>query len=64
MKNKNELTYVDVETILIALDERAKSEVECADHLWHSGDEEVAATHYNEANECDRVIRKLRSFVF
>lgn len=24
MKNKNELTYADVETILIALDERAK----------------------------------------
>lgn len=64
MKNKNELNYTDIETILIALDERAKNEVEYGDHLWHSGDEEAATCHYNEANECDRVISKLRAFVF
>lgn len=64
MKNKNELTYVDLETIQIALNERAKNEEEYADHLRHSGDEEAAAPHYNEANECERVIRKLRAFTF
>ena len=64
MKNKNELTYVDIETIQIALHERAKNEEEYADHLRHSGDEEAAAPHYNEANECERVIRKLRAFTF
>lgn len=60
----NKLSYAEIELILIALKDRADSEEEYGNRLWHRGDEEAAAPHYGEANECDRIAAKLRSFEF
>lgn len=64
MKNMNKLTYAELELIIIALKDRADSEEEYGNALWHRGDEEAAAPHYGEATECDRIIAKLQAFEF
>lgn len=61
---KNKLNYSEIELIIIALKDRADSEEESGNALWHRGDEEAAAHHYGEATECDRIIEKLRAFEF
>lgn len=63
-ENKNKLSYAEIEIILSALWDRANSEEEYGKRLLNSGDEEAAAPHYGEANECDRIAAKLRSFEF
>lgn len=64
MKTENKLTYTDVETILVSLMGRAMDERERAEKERKDGDEECAAYHDEQANECSRVIAKLRAFVF
>lgn len=64
MKNENKLTYTDAETILIALMSRAMDERKRAEQARKAGDEESADYHEEQANECSRVIAKLRAFVF
>lgn len=64
MKNENKLSYTDAETILIALMSRAMDERERAEKARNSGDDECAEYHNEQANECSRVIAKLRAFVF
>ena len=58
----NKLTYAEIEIILVALKDRADNEEEYGSRLWHRGDEAAAAPHYEEANECDRIIAKLLAF--
>lgn len=43
MKNNNELSYEDVEILLYALEQTEEHEALYADHLWHTGEEEIAA---------------------
>lgn len=64
MKTENKLTYTDVETILLSLMGRAMDERERAEKERKDGDEECAGYHDDQANECSRVIAKLRAFVF
>lgn len=64
MKNMNKLNYSEIELIIIALKDRADSEEEYGKALLNRGDEAAAGPHYEEANECDRIIAKLRSFEF
>lgn len=64
MKNNNELSYEDVVMLLYALEQTEGHEALYADHLWHTGEEEIAAPHYEYANECNRLIKKLRTFEF
>lgn len=64
MKTENKLTYTDAETILIALMGRAMDERERAEKARNDGDVECAEYHDDQANECSRVIAKLRAFVF
>lgn len=64
MKNENELTYTDVETILLSLQGRAMDERERAEKARNEGDDVCADYHDEQANECSRVIAKLRAFVF
>lgn len=64
MKNENKLTYTDVETILLSLQQTEEHEGMYADHLWHSGEQEIAAPHYEYADECHRLIKRLQAFEF
>lgn len=64
MINKNVLTYEDVEMILYALEQMEEHEGMYADHLWHTGEQEIAAPHYEYAEECHRLLKKLRAFEF
>lgn len=64
MKNENKLTYTDVETILLSLQGRAMDERERAEKARNEGDDECADYHDEQANECSRVIAKLRAFEF
>jgi hypothetical protein len=64
MKKENILSYCDVETILNALALRAMDERAQAEKERKDGDEECAGYHDEQANECSRVIAKLRAFVF
>ena len=64
MKAKNELSYTDMEMILMALEQMENHEAEFADHLWHSGEQEITGPHYDYANECHKLIIKLRAFQF
>ena len=63
MKKENILTYNDVETILIALMGRAMDERKRANTAENEKDE-TAEYHREQADECSRVITKLRDFVF
>ena len=49
MKN-NVLTYEDVEMLLYALEQTEEHEGLYADHLGHTGEQEIAAPHYEYAN--------------
>ena len=62
MKNNNVLTHEDVEMLLYALEQTEEHEGLYADHLWHTGEQEIAAPHYEYADECHRLIKKLRAF--
>lgn len=64
MKKENILTYNDVETILIALMGRAMDERKRANTAENEKDDEIAEYHREQADECSRVISKLRDFVF
>lgn len=60
----NGLTYEDVEILLYALEQTEEREAQYADHLWHTGEQEIAAPHYEYADGCHRLIKKLRAFQF
>lgn len=64
MKKENILTYNDVETILIALMGRAMDERKRANTAENEKADETAEYHREQADECSRVITKLRDFVF
>lgn len=64
MKSNNELSYEDVDMLLYALEQMAEDEALYADHLWHTGEQEIAAPHYKYADECRRLIKKLQAFEF
>lgn len=64
MKSNNTLTYEDVEMLLYALEQTEEHEGMYADHLWHTGEQEIAAPHYEYADECHRLIKKLRALEF
>lgn len=64
MKNENKLTYTDVETILLSLMGRAMDERKRANTAENEKDDETAEYHREQADECSRVITKLRDFVF
>lgn len=64
MEKENILTYNDVETILIALMGRAMDERKRANTAENEKDDETAEYHREQADECSRVITKLRDFVF
>lgn len=64
MKNNNVLTNEDVEMLLYALEQTEEHEGMYADHLWHTGEQGIAAPHYVYADECHRLIKKLRALEF
>ena len=64
MKKENILSYCDVETILNALALRAMDERKRANTAENEKDDETAEYHREQADECSRVISKLRDFVF
>lgn len=64
MKKENILSYCDVETILNALALRAMDERKRANTAENEKDDETAEYHREQADECSRVITKLRDFVF
>ena len=64
MKTENKLTYADVETILLSLMGREIDEREQAEKERKDGNEEFAEYHDEQANECSRLIKKIRAFVF
>lgn len=64
MKKENILSYCDVETILNALALRAMDERKRANIAENEKDDETAEYHREQADECSRVISKLRDFVF
>lgn len=64
MKKENILTYNDVETILLALMGRAIDERKRANTAENEKDGVTAEYHRDQADECSRVITKLRDFVF
>ena len=64
MKKENILSYRDVETILNALVLRAMDERKRANIAENEKDDDTAEYHREQADECSRVISKLRDFVF
>lgn len=64
MKKENILSYRDVETLLSALVLRAMDERKRANIAENEKDDDTAEYHREQADECSRVISKLRDFVF